>query len=497
MKKQALTVAIMMALTTGIVSAATPDKQNPNMYSENVVEITQKAVAQNLADNMKEKNVISLNISEAAQKAIDNNFKVKSAREKYQVAVAQEGKAKAARNPKFNYGYKFSRDGSKLETVQDTKVRDSLGNTAGHSLSVSMPLYTGGMISSNIKAADLAKEIASAEVKQAEAQAKVDGSDAYFKVLRANNMKVVAEKAVADLTKHLKNVKLQYEVGLVAKSDVLATEVAKANADTGLIKANNAVELAEANLNYALSLPSNTYVNIKDKEFDKKEYGITLQEATAYALTHRPEVVQAALATEIAKTQIDIAKAGFRPKVEIATNRTWGHSMPNEGTRADVQLKAAGLNGRQEGWSAYIGATWDLWDGGTTAKNVKIAKDTLKSQEALTRDAIEGVTLQVRQAYLNLEEALSTITSTKVAVEKAEESFRIASLRYEAGVGINLDVLDAELNLNKARNAYVDALYTYNLSVVTLEKAIGVPANLPIGSGLIEIHRNTAQLNLK
>lgn len=497
MKKKALTLAIMMALTAGVVSAATPDKQDPNMYPKNVVEITQKAVAQNLANNMEAKKEVALDISEATQKAVANNLKVKSAREKYEAAIAKKGQAKSARNPKFNYGYKFSRDGSELETVNDTKIRESIGNKAGHSVSVSMPLYTGGMVSASVKAADLAKDIAYAQVMQAEAQAKVDGSDAYFKVLRANNMKDVAEKAVADLSKHLKNVRLQYQVGIVAKSDVLATEVAKANADTGLIKATNAVELAEANLNYALNLPSNTYVNIKDKEFAKNEYGITLQEATAYALTHRPEVVQAALATEIAKAQVDIAKAGFRPKVEIGANKTWGHAMPDEGTQAAAALAGRGLNGRQEGWSAYIGATWNFWDGGATSKNIKVAKETLASQEALTKDAIEGITLQVRQSYLNLQEALSTITSTKVAVEKAEESFRIASLRYEAGVGINLDVLDAELNLNKARNAYVDALYNYNLNVVTLEKAIGVPAELPIGSGLVQIHKETAQLNLR
>ena len=59
---------------------------------------------------------------------------------------------------------------------------------------------------------------------------------------------------------------------------------------------------------------------------------------------------------------------------------------------------------------------------------------------------------------------------------KAEEAYKISSVRYASGVGINLDVLDAQLQLNQARTNYITALYDYNIGLATLENAMGIPA---------------------
>lgn len=491
MNKKILTMVVLMAISANCVWATVPENQDAKMYSPMVRELTQTAVSGNLADNIAAKKIISMNLKKATQQAVFNNFKVKAAEHAYGDAKAKLDKAYAGHNPKFSYGYSFSRSGSKNEIkVADQKmmVGETPSNTAGHQVSVSMPIYTGGLISGGIKAAKCGVEISNAQLMQTKNEAKVAGAKAYFMDLRANNMKEVAEQAVSDLAIHYKNVKLQYQVGVVAKSDVLATEVAVANANTNLIKAKNGVELAEAGLNYALSLPSNTKITIEDKHFDERAYGITLQEATAYALTHSPLVVQSVLAEEIMKAQVDMAHAGFKPKIQVSANKSWGHSMSEN--------LPAGATGRNESWSAAISASWDLWDGGSNAKSVKSAEESLAAQKVKTKDAIEAITLQVRKAYLTMHEAEATIKSTKVAVDKAEENFRIASLRYKAGVGINLDVLDAELNLNKARNEYVDALYNYNVSVAELEQAIGVPADEAIGVGLTQIHRQTAKMSM-
>ena len=97
--------------------------------------------------------------------------------------------------------------------------------------------------------------------------------------------------------------------------------------------------------------------------------------------------------------------------------------------------------------------------------------------------AVDKVNLAVQQAYLNLRSAEQTIQSTQTAVKQGQENFRIATLRYRAGVGTNLDVLDAETKLTESRNNYVDALYNYNVSISALEQATGVPLDTPVGQG--------------
>ena len=62
-------------------------------------------------------------------------------------------------------------------------------------------------------------------------------------------------------------------------------------------------------------------------------------------------------------------------------------------------------------------------------------------------------------------------------------------MRYRSGVGTNVDVLDAETALATARNNYVDVLYTYNLNVATLERAMGVPVTTSIGDGLSVVNQ--------
>ena len=82
--------------------------------------------------------------------------------------------------------------------------------------------------------------------------------------------------------------------------------------------------------------------------------------------------------------------------------------------------------------------------------------------------------LEVKKAYLAIRSAAQKVEATKTAVTQAEESFKIATVRYQAGVGINLDVLDAQLNLNKAKINNIQALYDYNVGIATLEQAMGL-----------------------
>ena len=134
-------------------------------------------------------------------------------------------------------------------------------------------------------------------------------------------------------------------------------------------------------------------------------------------------------------------------------------------------------------WSVGASATWNLWDGGATQNAIKKANAQLEQAKEANLATVDAVLLAVQKAYLNLRSAEQTIQSTQTAVAQGQESFRIATLRYRAGVGTNLDVLDAETKLTTARNNYVEALYNYNISIAALEQLTGVPLSTPVGQG--------------
>lgn len=106
----------------------------------------------------------------------------------------------------------------------------------------------------------------------------------------------------------------------------------------------------------------------------------------------------------------------------------------------------------------------------------------MHSAEETLQQVRESVALEVKQDYLNILSAKEKIRATEAAVDEAEEAYKIATVRYKSGVGINLDVLDAQYNLNSARTNYITALYDYNVGLATLEKALGIPAVIREGT---------------
>ena len=100
--------------------------------------------------------------------------------------------------------------------------------------------------------------------------------------------------------------------------------------------------------------------------------------------------------------------------------------------------------------------------------------------EAVAADTRQTGDLEVRTTYLNLKAAEKSINTTKVAVEKAQEDYKIAQVRYSAGVGTNLDVMDAEEKLTRAQTNYYTALYNYNSSKADLDRAMGIMVDLDI-----------------
>ena len=115
-----------------------------------------------------------------------------------------------------------------------------------------------------------------------------------------------------------------------------------------------------------------------------------------------------------------------------------------------------------------------------TKAQVKQAEAALYKAQENAQYVREGIQLEVHQAYLSLLAAEKNIKTTSVAVNQATEDYQIAQVRYSAGVGTNIDVMDASVALTTAKTNYVQALYDYNVSKAQLDKAMGMPVDLDV-----------------
>ncbi|MDT8903779.1 TolC family protein [Anaeroselena agilis] len=397
-----------------------------------------------------------LTLEESIALALRNNPTMKIAeadRDKYSWAVRE---AQAGQGPTLSYSHKDARAKAAPSTLVPNP---SPVNDFDNTVSLSLPIYSGGRVDGAIGKAEYDFKAADLGLAKTKQQLKLDVTNAYFKMLQTRNLLQVKQESVDNLTAHLRNVQAQYEVGTVAKSDVLRSEVELANAQQSLITAQNDFDLAMASLNNVVGLPLDTEIKLKE-EMKYEQSKLTLADGINFAMQYRPDVLQADYALKGAQETVKVARSGFLPTVTLSGANNWTDS------------KFPGSKNRN--WSVYLTTSLTLFDTNLTLSKVKEAEAGVVKANEQYRQTKDSVSLEVRQAYLSMKESEKRIETSQVAVAKADEDFKIAQVRYNAGVGTNLDVIDAELALAQAKTNYIQALYDYNTSKAKLDKAMGV-----------------------
>ena len=408
---------------------------------------------------------INLDLDETIQRALANNRVIKQSIASRESAYWSLRQARRQTTPTVSVSGNWGLGGgpANSSTYPDGKHR-----RFGESASVNVPIdiagtYKEGRIAARygLNAADLTLENTLQSVRQ---QATIY----YFNILQCRNLIQVAEENVATLQEHLKHVNAQFRAGTVAKADILASEVRLANAQQNLVNAQNDYDIAIATLDNFILLPADTIIHPQDT-LTYNKYNLDLATCTAYALDNRPDVAAADYAVKRAESNIRSAKDGYKPtlsavgSVGIASN--------------DFPFKP---NSDGESWSVGLNASWNVFDGGITATRIKQAEAALVDAQETAAATRESIQLDVQSAFLTLHAAEKNIATTQVAIKSAEEEYHIAQVRYAAGVGTNLDVMDASDKLTQAKTNYYTALYNYNTAKAALDKAMGIPVGIDV-----------------
>lgn len=399
---------------------------------------------------------VDLNLEKAVHLALTNNSGVKISKAELAAAQAQKDQAKGARWGSFSATHYSGR----YEKYQIASTVDGVGNTHTNAVSMSLPIYSGGKLEANIDKAAKNLEAYKYGMEGSYETAEYNATKGYYDVLNASNSVALCTETVDRLAEHLKNTEAQFNVGVVAKVDVLTSQVNLADAQQSLTKAQNSYDYAVAALNNVIGLPQHTKLNLSEG-LEYKEYNNTLDNCITYAMANNPSVHQAELAVDMAKASQRVANAGNIPQVSLAAENDWS--------------KDTFPGSDKDSWALGVNVSWNFWDYGVTAAKVAEAKANVINAQETYRQTSDAIRLSVRNNYLSLREAEKRIGTSSVSVAEAEEAYRIAVIRYQAGVGTNTDVIDASVYLTTAKNNYITALYDYNTSLAALKQGMGVP----------------------
>jgi len=327
------------------------------------------------------------------------------------------------------------------------------------SVQMKVPLYAGGQISAGIDAAHHVV-VGATEDQQATISAlKLDVAEAYVSVLRARRALHAAESSVTSLSAHAGDVQHLVDRELVPRSDALAAHVALANAQQVRVRAENSVEITQAQYNRRLGEPLGRAPELDDRiPVDVSLSAEPIEALLRQALASRSELKGLAARADSLTSQSRAEAGRLRPQLAL----TGGY------THFDNQILD-----RQDFSMVGIGFTWNLFDGGQSRNRAAALRSASRATHSRLDDLRTSIELEVRQSWLDVHEAQARVEASSEAVAQAQENLRMTRELYGAGLGTNTQVLDAVTLQIGALNNHDNAVLDESLSLLRLARAVG------------------------
>lgn len=400
-------------------------------------------------------------LEDAWNSAINNNHQIKSAKADTSAFEQQLHSAQGQRLPDLNVSSAYTQfsetPAAKTQIAgQTAQFSTAQAGSVKAQAIASLPIFTSGRISHSINAAEASLQAVQSNEITSVLNIKMQVAEAYISVLRMDSALQVAQSHVDTLDQHTKDVNNLFDQGMVARNDVLAANVERVNAQQLVVQANNQLDIAKARYNQLLDRNLADEVKLA-QQFPDTPQG-SLNELSGNALKQRPELVALAQQIESLEQQAQSVKAGLLPQVAV----NGGYQYQQNRYQAFEGL-----------WMANVGMDWKLFDGSSSHRSDALTRQaiSLKEQRA---DLSSMIGLQVRQAWLDVQETQKRIAVTQQAIAQADENMKVTADRYQQGLSTNTEVLRAEDLRTSTHDNFNNANYDAALATLHLRRALGV-----------------------
>ena len=349
----------------------------------------------------------------------------------------------------------------KRQRAQESRLREDDYNA---SLRVVQNVYSGGANAARLEIARLLEEKRALELAAVTDRVAMDVRIAYNELL-LNRAKInVREQAVKVLEDELKVQAERFVAGTVGELNVRRADVALANERPQLIGAETSVQNSYLRLNELCGIQTNSRSPAPNFEpSDRLQYRrkrADLNESLAYATTSRPEIRAREIDVAIEDQQLIVDKSELRPRVEAFTGyEVYSERDPDVGAEFN------------HGYVIGLNASWHIFDGFATKGRVRATKARREAAVQALEAARLSVESDVRSAFFDLEQADRVLESETRNVENANESLEIARSNLAAGLGTQLDVLQAASDVTRTRTTRLSAVYLHNVALARLARA--------------------------
>jgi outer membrane protein TolC len=289
----------------------------------------------------------------------------------------------------------------------------------------------------------------------------------FYQIIVNRELVKVNEENVRLLEAQLKDQQNRFEAGTVPRFNVLQADVQLHNQIPQLITAQNNLRISKLQLAKTLGLDfqrrfgeSSPLEVIGDMPYVPRT--IELADAIEVGKQRRPFLKQARANVLNQLQQVRAAAGQWLPNVTTTGGGEWV-SSPVSSSWHDIS----------KGWTALVQGSVPIWDSGAIAGQVIQQRALLSETKITYDDDVRQVELEIQTAYSNLQQNQELVKSQEKNVELADEALRLAKARLDAGAGVQLDVLNATVQLLTAQSTRLQALFGYNSSLAEFDRATG------------------------
>jgi len=365
--------------------------------------------------------------------ALGNNITIKDAALNKAQAIVNHGEAKSARLPNlFGSASQTFTNGNSVDPITSDYVTEQIYST-NVGLNSSFTIFQGNQINNQIEQNELLLNQSMFLEEETKNNITLSILENYLQILHAKEGIAIAQNNLTSTQKEVERAKARLDAGTIALSDYTEALSQAATNEYTLINAKNTYQQYIINLKQLLELGPTQDIEIAplDEQTDYSEILLNKIEIYQKALGTLPEVNASKIGVEVSEKDLDIAKGGYLPSLELTTSIGSGYTSINDNTFSEQ----FDVNFNQR-----IGLSL----------NIPIFNRNQTKKEIYKK---------IETAYQNAISSQEQMVAAKASMEAAEQSYKLAQKRYELGDLNTTDLVISQNTYTNAQQNYLQAKY--------------------------------------
>lgn len=399
-----------------------------------------------------------LTLEAAVRAALEHNHLLKAGEARLEGAAARVDEAEGYRFPSLDAftGFVRTDQPASVFAMEMNQKRFSLQNmmlgdpnnpdfldTYLSSVSLSLPLWTGGQISGAVKAARAAESAESLGLKRMRQETARQVTRAYLGSLLAREFVGLMEKSRATVERHVGMARDYYDAGMLVESELLRAQVELAKVDDRLIQARNQERTARLGLSILMGTDLDPAAVLSPAPDALEAPATDAAADLEAALGARPDLLALDAAIEALRADEKRLRGQHFPTIGVSITQEW--------------YDDAFLGGRGDATTGAIGVRIPIFAGGRTTAQTVQAAARAREMESMRSAMREGVRLDVETSRYGMEEARARLEVALGNEAAAEKGLSIVEERYKKGILKMTDLLDADTAVTEARTRLLQA----------------------------------------